>query len=168
MKLQSIGFARRDESKLEGRAASLLEAELNLEFAGVREARGPGAREAVQGEARRGPGQTQGPGAVVPVCLLLPTLTTSRQAEYSTHPLVKTLTGLTTKCHVHVSSLSSGDLSSWDGGRERVQTLTLCVLGSSLGLPCAARTRDEERPRLIMGRASVSHSPALRGGLGSH
>ena len=39
----------------------------------------------------------------------------------------------------------------WGWGRERMQTLTLCVLESTLGLPCTMRTRDEGRrpPSLI-------------------
>ena len=52
-------------------------------------------------------------------------------------------TGLTTKCHVHFSSLSSGTFM-WAWGRERMQTLTLCVL-ESMHLPCTVRARDERR-----------------------
>lgn len=54
-------------------------------------------------------------------------------------------------CRVHTSSLSFGDLFSGDGGRERVQTRTLCVLEASLGLPCAVRARNEEMPPAYYG-----------------
>lgn len=123
-----MGVTSRRQGKLEGRETSLLEAQLEPAPASQRSRR-PKCRELSEGNGVLGQADTG-----------------SQSCPYlaSSHPLAGQVTGLITEYPLHFSSPDSGDLRVGVTGRERVQTLTLCVLETRLGLAgqCGPGTRE--------------------------